>query len=147
MTDLHAGYPVNTASPSLQPVASGERIALLDILRGFALLGILLMNIEGMAGPLMNSMTGVDPALAGIDQAGHPLARPQVAQRLAVTRNRASPGRMRNGRVTGQGMAAAGVWCGAMWCLKRPRPARRCAGRRHPQSARWRGAGLCGRTG
>ena len=28
------------------------------------------MNIEGMAGPLMNSMTGVDPALAGIDRWG-----------------------------------------------------------------------------
>lgn len=61
MNDLHTTAP-------LSPVASHERIAAMDVLRGFALLGILLMNIEGMAGPLMNSITGVDPALTGADR-------------------------------------------------------------------------------
>ena len=53
---------------TLAPVTGADRIQALDVVRGFALLGILLMNIEGMAGPLMNSMTGVDPSLAGIDR-------------------------------------------------------------------------------
>ena len=41
--------PAN-ADARLRPVAVGERIETMDVLRGFALLGILLMNIEGMAG-------------------------------------------------------------------------------------------------
>jgi uncharacterized protein len=56
------------ATASLAPVEARARIESLDVLRGFALLGILLMNIEGMAGPLMSSMTGVDPALSGADR-------------------------------------------------------------------------------
>ena len=35
------------------PVAARERVEVLDVLRGFALLGILLMNIEAFVGPLM----------------------------------------------------------------------------------------------
>jgi uncharacterized protein len=54
--------------PRLSPVAPAERIVLLDVLRGFALLGILLMNIEGFVGPLNSALTGVDPALAGADR-------------------------------------------------------------------------------
>ncbi len=34
------------------PVSSQDRIETLDVLRGFALLGILTMNIRGMAAPL-----------------------------------------------------------------------------------------------
>ncbi len=54
--------------PQLQPLAADQRIATLDVLRGFALLGILLMNIEGMAGPLLGSMSGFDPDLTGADR-------------------------------------------------------------------------------
>lgn len=50
------------------PVPASERIEAMDVLRGFALLGILLMNIEAMAGPLDRAMTGLDPALTGIDR-------------------------------------------------------------------------------
>ena len=53
---------------SLAPVTGTDRIQALDVVRGFALLGILLMNIEGMAGPLMASMTGLDPQLTGADR-------------------------------------------------------------------------------
>lgn len=56
-------------TPELAPVTSAERIQTLDAIRGFALVGILLMNIEGMVGPLMASMTGVDQALQGADRA------------------------------------------------------------------------------
>ncbi len=54
--------------PSLAPVPPAERIRNLDVLRGFALLGILLMNIEAMAGPLLAAMTGLDPTLRGADR-------------------------------------------------------------------------------
>ncbi len=52
----------------LQPIAPAERIVALDVLRGFALLGILLMNIEGFVGPLDAAMSGLDPALRGVDR-------------------------------------------------------------------------------
>jgi uncharacterized protein len=57
-----------TLSPSLAPIASAERLQTLDVVRGFALLGILLMNIEAMAGPLLAAMTGLDPTLRGADR-------------------------------------------------------------------------------
>ena len=55
------------STAALQPVRVSERIDLLDILRGIALLGILLMNIEGLAGPLDLSTTGIDPRWQGLD--------------------------------------------------------------------------------
>lgn len=53
----------------LHPVAPGERIHAMDVLRGFALGGILLMNIEAMAGPLFAAMSGTDLELQGADRA------------------------------------------------------------------------------
>lgn len=52
----------------LTPVAGSERIETMDVLRGFALLGILLMNIEAFVGPLMESLTGVNPRFSGADR-------------------------------------------------------------------------------
>ncbi len=52
----------------LAPVAGNERIETMDVLRGFALLGILLMNIEGFVGPLMESLTGVNARFSGADR-------------------------------------------------------------------------------
>ena len=52
----------------LAPIAPSERIDALDVLRGFALIGILLMNMEAFAGPLMRALTGLDPALTGLNR-------------------------------------------------------------------------------
>src|SRR5688500_16136464 len=52
----------------LAPVAARERIEVMDVLRGFALLGILLMNMEAFVGPLMESLPGVNPRLTGADR-------------------------------------------------------------------------------
>ena len=57
-----------TTQSALSPIAAGDRIERLDVLRGFALLGILLMNIEAFVGPLFASMDGVNPALTGADR-------------------------------------------------------------------------------
>ena len=48
------------------PVPGDERLVLLDVLRGFALLGIFLMNIEGMTAPFEKAVTGIDPVHTGI---------------------------------------------------------------------------------
>ncbi|AOD15390.1 DUF418 domain-containing protein [Xanthomonas fragariae] len=52
----------------LLPIATTERIFVLDVLRGFALLGILLMNIEAFVGPLDLASTGVEPHWHGADR-------------------------------------------------------------------------------
>lgn len=44
--------------PALTPVAAGERIATLDVLRGFALFGILTVNMAGFSWPLEMMMMG-----------------------------------------------------------------------------------------
>jgi len=51
------------------PTAPQERSHLLDIIRGFALLGILLMNIEYFQRPLTAMMHGFNPEQAGLDYA------------------------------------------------------------------------------
>jgi uncharacterized protein len=58
---------VTSAPPALQPLNTADRITVMDILRGAALFGILLMNIEAFTGPLDLSFTGVDPHWHGID--------------------------------------------------------------------------------
>ncbi|MCS3745167.1 uncharacterized protein FHY18_000697 [Xanthomonas arboricola] len=52
----------------LLPIAATERIVVLDVLRGFALLGILLMNIEAFVGPLDLALSGVEPHWHGADR-------------------------------------------------------------------------------
>lgn len=57
-----------SGSEALAPVSAGERIEAMDVLRGFALPGILLMNIESFAGPFSVALTGLDPGLQGADR-------------------------------------------------------------------------------
>jgi len=51
------------------PIGAGQRIQVLDVVRGFALLGIFLMNIEWFTRPVQQMGSGVDPAATGIDHA------------------------------------------------------------------------------
>ncbi|MCI4569383.1 DUF418 domain-containing protein [Lysobacter sp. CFH 32150] len=51
----------------LKPVASNERIVTLDVIRGFALLGIFLMNIEWFNRPLSDLDAGLPAGVSGID--------------------------------------------------------------------------------
>ena len=59
MADIQAG---------VAPVGAGERVEVMDVLRGVALLGILLMNIEAFVGPMMESVTGVNARFSGADR-------------------------------------------------------------------------------
>jgi len=54
---------------AMTPVATGERLESLDVLRGLALLGIGLMNVEYFSRPLADMGTGLDPAQAPLDHA------------------------------------------------------------------------------
>jgi uncharacterized protein len=55
--------------PPPAPVAESERVTELDVVRGFALLGILLMNIEYFTRPLQGIALGLDRSLSGLDYA------------------------------------------------------------------------------
>jgi hypothetical protein len=59
--------PVEIEKSSLQPVAADERIQLIDVLRGFALFGVLLAN--------MVYLSGTDVALTPARAASLPTAR------------------------------------------------------------------------
>ena len=52
-----------------KPVQAAERIHALDIVRGFALIGIFLMNVEWFSRPISELGTGVDMRLTGMDYA------------------------------------------------------------------------------
>ena len=56
-----------TAGERLAPVTAGERIETLDVVRGFALLGIFLMNVEFFNRSLAGIGEGMPEGLTGID--------------------------------------------------------------------------------
>jgi uncharacterized protein len=60
---------MNDQTLRMAPVAAGQRIDTLDVLRGFALLGILLVNFEFFSRPIQAIVLGLDPSLEGIDRA------------------------------------------------------------------------------
>src|SRR5688572_30333212 len=51
---------------TLAPIAAAERIDALDIIRGFALIGIFLMNVEWFTRPLAEFGGGVDQSQTGL---------------------------------------------------------------------------------
>ena len=67
LADASASAPGGPVPAPLAPVAAPERIAEMDVLRGFALLGILLMNVEFFFRPLQGIYLGLDSTLAGAD--------------------------------------------------------------------------------
>ncbi|HRN61061.1 MAG TPA: DUF418 domain-containing protein [Luteimonas sp.] len=54
--------------PSAAPIDAAQRVQALDVVRGFALLGIFLMNIEWFTRPVQEMGWGIDPAATGIDR-------------------------------------------------------------------------------
>jgi len=59
---------MTNTTQDFQPTRAPERIDMLDAIRGFALFGILLMNLEAFNGPIMQAMSGIDPSLRGLDR-------------------------------------------------------------------------------
>ena len=57
--------PAATASP-LAPITVRERIQALDVIRGFALIGIFLMNVEWFTRPITQLGSGVDISQTGL---------------------------------------------------------------------------------
>ncbi|MEH6436134.1 DUF418 domain-containing protein [Massilia sp. DD77] len=55
------------ASPSLSPLPARQRIEVLDVLRGFALAGICVVNVEFFNRPVVEAGEGIPPGLAGLD--------------------------------------------------------------------------------
>lgn len=58
-----------------QPTQEQNRLIHLDVLRGFALLGILLVNFTYFTAPIQTIMLGPDPALQGMDAIANWLVR------------------------------------------------------------------------
>lgn len=60
--------PVPETSRNSAPEPARARIEMLDAIRGFALFGILLMNLEAFNGPILGAVSGIDAGLHGIDR-------------------------------------------------------------------------------
>ncbi len=71
---MHQDVSATPAAPAqagaaLAPIDADERIAALDVIRGFALIGIFLMNVEWFTRPISELGRGIDPSLHGLDYA------------------------------------------------------------------------------
>lgn len=59
---------MTTEATAFGPNTGPGRIELLDAIRGFALFGILLMNLEAFNGPILMALSGIDASLSGADR-------------------------------------------------------------------------------
>jgi len=60
---------VSAGSATFAPIDAPRRILALDAIRGFALLGIFLMNVEWFTRPMQEMGTGIAPGTTGLDHA------------------------------------------------------------------------------
>ena len=67
MDAVPATEPPTTKPEPFTPVAESQRIEALDVVRGFALLGIFLMNIEWFNRPIASLNEGMPRGLTGLD--------------------------------------------------------------------------------
>src|SRR5690606_13945765 len=66
--DTHRGYQAMSAdTAAFAPIDAPRRILALDAIRGFALLGIFLMNVERFTRPMQELGSGIAPGTAGPD--------------------------------------------------------------------------------
>lgn len=61
------------SAPTLEPVASGERVVLIDVLRGFAIFGILLVNMGLFFSPVYDQFLSHVPFPGALDEAARKL--------------------------------------------------------------------------
>jgi len=74
MSDTSTSLVENTNSSQLAPISTNKRIDAMDILRGLALVGILMMNIEWF-GRSMSTLGTFDASLSGLDHTAGWLVR------------------------------------------------------------------------
>src|SRR5437868_2541798 len=65
ITRMSQAGSLTDATPAFTPIASGERITALDVVRGFALIGIFLMNIEWFNRPIAELGQGLPATATG----------------------------------------------------------------------------------
>ena len=70
VTSTEPGVMDNAGGARLAPVSADERIGLLDALRGLALAGIFIVNIEWFSRPWQGFGNGMAQGLAGVDHVG-----------------------------------------------------------------------------
>src|SRR6476659_3276498 len=66
-TRMSQAGSLTDATPTFRPIASSERITALDVVRGFALIGIFLMNIEWFNRPIAELGMGLPTTATGAD--------------------------------------------------------------------------------
>ena len=75
-----------SARPILAPIQQAERIQIIDTLRGFALFGILVVNMAIFSRPFQSILFAADPAMPWYDRAAEWLWRSMTYLKLQPMR-------------------------------------------------------------